>query len=200
MIEQDAIKKRFLRNQGQPSSVDPTELVCDDVIRSATHGSVKQVRVIHAPVVDDCQAKQRATTERTLLYDTIKRFGHVPMFQYLALENSVDKCGHHYTICLDLKHQWFKVLDLVRLGDDTSLTSHAEFFVSNLKETWNRHYGISKVQISHFPVEYVLTDKQGNGYDCRYYMFEYLAKWEGRKVPAILKASVVELRKILTWN
>ncbi|KAI5013943.1 hypothetical protein ZWY2020_055333, partial [Hordeum vulgare] len=92
------------------------------------------------------------------------------------------------------------VLDSIRSGDDTSLTSYVELFVSNLKETWNCHYGSSKAQISHFPIKYVLTNKQGNGYDCRYYMLEYLAKWEGRKVPDISKTSVVELHKILTWN
>ncbi|KAE8768255.1 hypothetical protein D1007_60292 [Hordeum vulgare] len=85
------------------------------------------------------------------------------MFQYLAPENSIDKCSHHYTICLHLKYQWFEVLDSIRSGDDTNLTSHVEFFVINLKETWNRHYGSSNVQISHFPIEYVLTNKQGNG-------------------------------------
>ncbi|KAI5019205.1 hypothetical protein ZWY2020_044093 [Hordeum vulgare] len=107
------------------------------------------------------------------------------MFQHLALENSIDNCGYRYTICLDLKHQ--------------RLTSHAEFFVRNLKEMWNRHYRSSKVQIIHFPIEYVLTDKQGNStYDCTYYVLEYLAMWEGRK--SISKASVDELRKILVWN
>ncbi|KAI4999815.1 hypothetical protein ZWY2020_004404 [Hordeum vulgare] len=85
------------------------------------------------------------------------------MYQHLAPENTVDKCGHHYTICLDLKNQWFEVLDSLHSGDDTSLTYHAEIFVGNLKETWNRHYGSSMVQINHFPIEYVLTDKQGNG-------------------------------------
>ncbi|KAE8795880.1 hypothetical protein D1007_29154 [Hordeum vulgare] len=85
------------------------------------------------------------------------------MYQHLAPENTVDKCGHHYTICLNLKNQRFEVLDSLHSGDDTSLTYHAEIFVGNLKETWNRHYGSSKVQINHFPIEYVLTDKQGNG-------------------------------------
>ncbi|KAI4996294.1 hypothetical protein ZWY2020_048060 [Hordeum vulgare] len=104
------------------------------------------------------------------------------MYQNLVPENIVDKCDHHYTICLDLKHQRFEVLDSIRSRDDTSLSSHAEFFVSNLKETRNRHYGSSKVKINHFPIKHVVTDKQSNGYDCRYYMLEYLAKWEGRKI------------------
>ncbi|KAI4997075.1 hypothetical protein ZWY2020_052417 [Hordeum vulgare] len=160
-IEHDAIKKRILGNQGQPSSADPADLVPDDVITSATRGSVKKARVVHAQVVDDC---------------------HVPMFQHLAPKNSIDNCGHHYTMCLDLKHQQFEVLDSLCSGDNTSLTSHAELFVSNLKETWNRHYESSKV------------------YECEYYVLGYLGKWEGIKVQAISKASVVELRKILTWN
>ena len=29
---------------------------------------------------------------------------------------------------------------------------------------------------------------------------EYFAKWEGRLVPAVTAAMVVELRKIYTWN
>ncbi|KAI4973153.1 hypothetical protein ZWY2020_028861 [Hordeum vulgare] len=139
------------------------------------------------------------------------------MFQYLAPENSIDKCSHHYTICLHLKYQWFEVLDSIRSGDDTNLTSHVEFFVINLKETWNRHYGSSNVQISHFPIEMhhirntilcpfykmmliVFERFFCCTHDCGYYMLEYLTKWERRKVPTISKASVIELRKILTLN
>lgn len=131
---------------------------------------------------------------------TLKKFIMFPMFQLLAPNNPVDKCGHHYAVCLDLKHQCFEVLDSIRSGDDDSLTTHAEFFINNLKETWNRQYGNSKVQISHFPIEYVTTAKQGNGRDYGFYMLEYLAKWEGRRVPVITDATVVELRKIFTWN
>ena len=36
--------------------------------------------------------------------------------------------------------------------------------------------------------------------DCGFHALEYLAKWEGRIVPAITAATVVELRKIHTWN
>ncbi|KAE8781161.1 hypothetical protein D1007_45605 [Hordeum vulgare] len=123
-----------------------------------------------------------------------------PMFQSLAPNNLVDKCGHHHTTCTDLKHQRFEVLESLRSGDDTILTSHVDFFINILKETWNRHHGSSNVQSSHFPIEYVLTTKQGNGYDCGYHMLEYLAKWQGIKVPSIRKACVAELHKILTWN
>lgn len=35
---------------------------------------------------------------------------------------------------------------------------------------------------------------------CGFYMLEYFAKWEGRRVPVITAAMVVELRKIYTWN
>ncbi|KAF7053680.1 hypothetical protein CFC21_061539 [Triticum aestivum] len=123
-----------------------------------------------------------------------------PMFQLLGPDNPDDKCGHHYAICLDLKNQSFEVLDSIRLGDDEDLTTHVEFFINNLKETWNRHYENSKVQISHFPIEYVTAEKQENGHDCGFYMLEHLAKWEGRWVPVVTAAMVVELRKIYTWN
>ena len=36
--------------------------------------------------------------------------------------------------------------------------------------------------------------------DCGFHALEYFAKWEGRIVPAITDATVVELRKICTWN
>ncbi|KAM3210216.1 hypothetical protein ACQJBY_064318 [Aegilops geniculata] len=122
------------------------------------------------------------------------------MFQELAPQDPHDKCGYHYAICLDLKNQRFEVLDSVRSEADKDLTMHAEYFISNLKETWNRHYKNSKVQIRHFPIEYVATTKQGNGHDCGFHMLEYLAKWEGRRVPVVTAAMVVELRKIYTWN
>ena len=37
-------------------------------------------------------------------------------------------------------------------------------------------------------------------HDCGFHMLEYLAKWEGRRVPVITAGMVVELRKIYTWN
>ncbi|XBI34961.1 hypothetical protein VPH35_120709 [Triticum aestivum] len=85
-----------------------------------------------------------------------------PMFQELAPHDPHDKCGHHYAICLDLKNQRVEMLDSIRSEDDADLTTHAEFFIKNLKETWHRHYEHSKVQIRHFPTEYVATAKQGN--------------------------------------
>ncbi|XBI31488.1 hypothetical protein VPH35_055049 [Triticum aestivum] len=123
-----------------------------------------------------------------------------PMFQELAPHDQQDKCGHHYAICLDLKNQRFEVLDSIRSEADSDLTTHAEFFINNLKETWNRHYEHSKVQIRHFPIEYVATVKQGNTTDCGFHALEYFAKWEGRVVPAISAATVIELRKIHTWS
>ncbi|XBI43866.1 hypothetical protein VPH35_108583 [Triticum aestivum] len=123
-----------------------------------------------------------------------------PMFQELAPHDRHDKCGHHYAVCLDLKNQRIEVLDSIRSEADADLTMHAEFFIKNLKETWNRHYEHSKVQIRHFPTEYVATVKQGNTTDCGFHALEYFAKWEGRIVPAITDATVVELRKICTWN
>ncbi|XBI31404.1 hypothetical protein VPH35_054970 [Triticum aestivum] len=131
---------------------------------------------------------------------TMKKYVMFPMFLELAPHDQHDKCGHHYAICLDLKNQHFEVLDSIRSEADADLTMHAEFFINNLKETWNRHYEHSKVQIRHFPVEYVATTKQGNTTDCGIHMLEYFAKWEGRLVPAVTTATVVELRKIYTWN
>ncbi|XBI86017.1 hypothetical protein VPH35_094049 [Triticum aestivum] len=123
-----------------------------------------------------------------------------PMFQELAPHDQHDKCGHHYAICLDLKNQRFEVLDSICSAADADLTMHAEFFINNLKGTWNRHYEHSKVQIRHFPVEYVATTKQGNTMDCGFHALEYFAKWESRLVPAVTAGTVVELRKINTWN
>ncbi|KAF7025681.1 hypothetical protein CFC21_037840 [Triticum aestivum] len=123
-----------------------------------------------------------------------------PMFQELSPHDPHDKCGHHYVICLDLKNQHVEVLDSIRSEDDADLTMHAEFFIKNLKETWHHHYEHSKVQISHFPTEYAATTKQGNTTDYGFHALEYLAKWEGRIVPAITAATVVELRKVHTWN
>ncbi|XBH68582.1 hypothetical protein VPH35_096696 [Triticum aestivum] len=131
---------------------------------------------------------------------TMKKCVLSPMFQELAPQDPHDKCGHHYTICLDLKNQHFEVLDSMRSEADADLTTHAEYFINNLKETWNRHYENSKVQIRHFPIEYVATTKQGNRHDCGFHTLEYLAKWEGRRVPVVTAAMVVELRKIYTWN
>ncbi|XBI63831.1 hypothetical protein VPH35_044161 [Triticum aestivum] len=131
---------------------------------------------------------------------TLKKYVMFPMFQELAPHDRHDKCGHHYAVCLDLKNQRIEVLDSIRSEADADLTTHAELFIKNLKETWNRHYKHSKVQIRHFPTEYVATVKQGNTTDCGFHALEYFAKWEGRIVPAITDATVVELRKICTWN
>lgn len=68
-----------------------------------------------------------------------------PMFQELAPNDPDDKAGHYYMVCIDLKKQRFDVLDSLRLGDDDTLRSHAEFFLDNLKQGWLRHYHGSKV-------------------------------------------------------
>ncbi|XBJ07540.1 hypothetical protein VPH35_013041 [Triticum aestivum] len=129
-----------------------------------------------------------------------KILGSILLRMELAPHDPHDKCGHHYAICLDLKNQRFEVLDSMRSEADADLTTHAEYFINNLKETWNRHYENSKVQIRHFPIEYVATTKQGNRNDCGFHTLEYLAKWEGRRVPVVTAAMVVELRKVYTWN
>ncbi|XBJ01724.1 hypothetical protein VPH35_021298 [Triticum aestivum] len=131
---------------------------------------------------------------------TLKKYVLFPMFQELAPHDPHDKCGHHYAICLNLKNQRFEVLDSIHSAADADLTSHAEFFINNVKETWNRHYENSKVQIRRFLIEYVATTNQGNTTDCGFHTLEYLAKWEGRLVPAVTAATVVELREFYTWN
>ncbi|XBI26112.1 hypothetical protein VPH35_050900 [Triticum aestivum] len=108
----------------------------------------------------------------------------------LAPHDPHDKCGHHYAIFLDMKNQRFEVLDSMHSAADADLTTHDEYFINNLKEIWNRHYEHSKVQIRHFPIET----------DCGFHTLEYLAKWEGRLVPVVTVAMVIELRKIYTWN
>ncbi|KAF7042936.1 hypothetical protein CFC21_052411 [Triticum aestivum] len=122
------------------------------------------------------------------------------MFQEFAPQDPHDKCGHHYAIFLDLKNQRFEVLSSMRSEDDADHTTHTEFFIENLKETWNRHYENSRVQIGHFPIDYVATTKQGNRQDCGLHMLEYLAKLEGRRVPVVTAATIIELRKIYAWN
>ncbi|XBI95509.1 hypothetical protein VPH35_031960 [Triticum aestivum] len=122
------------------------------------------------------------------------------MFQELAPHDPHDKCGHHYAICLDLKNQRFEVLDSMRLAADADLTTHAEYFINNLKETWNRHYEHSKfiIVISILLRDHLILFLYRA--DCGFHMLEYLAKWEGRLVPVVTAAMVVELRKIYTWN
>lgn len=90
---------------------------------------------------------------------TLKHFVMVPMFQELAPDDPKDKAGHFYTVCINLKKQRFKVQDSVRSEDDNSPHSHVDYFITNLKETWDRHYGSSKVQISNFPIKYITTTK-----------------------------------------
>ena len=36
--------------------------------------------------------------------------------------------------------------------------------------------------------------------DCGFHTLEYFANWEGRLVPVITAATIVELQKIYTWN
>ncbi|XBH67261.1 hypothetical protein VPH35_095668 [Triticum aestivum] len=234
-IEEAALQRRSSRGQGQSSSNVPAESVSEDTVRSATPGSVRQHRVVHAPPADDYEPEVKATKDQNQLYDIVKQFGNArsnskhmkelkascldrtkiiqrdatyvdlgdlaesysvtckiwdgdfhhkilrkhfaahgdfkltmkkcvlfPMFQELAPQDPHDKCGHHYAICLDLKNQRFEVLDSMRSEADADLTTHTEYFINNLKETWNRHYENSKVQIRHFPIEYMATTKQGN--------------------------------------
>lgn len=50
-------------------------LYSDDVVRSATPGSVRQARVVQHPDVDDYEPLVKATKEQNQLYDLVKRYG-----------------------------------------------------------------------------------------------------------------------------
>ena len=75
-IEEAALQRRTSRGQGQSSSNLTAEMATEDTIRSATPGSVRQQRVVHAPPAEDYEPEFRATKEQTQLYDVIKRFGN----------------------------------------------------------------------------------------------------------------------------
>ncbi|XBI89631.1 hypothetical protein VPH35_027406 [Triticum aestivum] len=75
-IEEAALQRRTSRGQGQSSSNLTAEMATEDTIISATPGSVRQQRVVHAPPAEDYEPEFRATKEQTQLYDVIKRFGN----------------------------------------------------------------------------------------------------------------------------
>ncbi|XBH84015.1 hypothetical protein VPH35_072293 [Triticum aestivum] len=62
-IEEAALQRRSSRGQGQSNSNVPAETVSEDTIRSATPGSVRQHRVVHAPPTDDYEPEFKATKE-----------------------------------------------------------------------------------------------------------------------------------------
>jgi hypothetical protein len=70
------LKRRSSRGQGQSSSDVPAESVSEDTVRSATPGSVRQARVVHAPAADDFEPDVKATKEQNQLFDIVKRFGN----------------------------------------------------------------------------------------------------------------------------
>ncbi|XBJ02216.1 hypothetical protein VPH35_021657 [Triticum aestivum] len=75
-IEEEALKRRSSRGQGQSSSNMPAQSVSEDTVRSATPGSVRHNRVVHAPPVDDYEPEVKTTKEQNHLYDIVKRFGN----------------------------------------------------------------------------------------------------------------------------
>ncbi|XBI17199.1 hypothetical protein VPH35_059304 [Triticum aestivum] len=75
-IEEAALQRRSSRGQGESSSNAPVESVSEDTIRSATPGSVRQRRVVHAPPADDYEPEVKATKDQNQLYDIVKRFGN----------------------------------------------------------------------------------------------------------------------------
>ncbi|KAI5013852.1 hypothetical protein ZWY2020_047344, partial [Hordeum vulgare] len=76
-IDEDAIKRRLLRNQGQPSFGSLDVLVYDDVYRSLTHGSVRHASLVRPPSADDFQPEFRAARERSILYAVVRHFENV---------------------------------------------------------------------------------------------------------------------------
>ena len=70
------MKRRSSRGQGQSSSDVPAESVSEDTVRSATTGSVRQHRVVHAPPADDYEPEVKATKDQNQLYEIVKRFGN----------------------------------------------------------------------------------------------------------------------------
>ena len=70
------MKRRSSRGQGKSSSNVPAESVSKNTVRSATPGSVRQTRVVHAPLVDDFEPNVKATKDQTQLYDIVNRFGN----------------------------------------------------------------------------------------------------------------------------
>ena len=76
-IEEAALERRSSRGQGQSSSSMHTESVSEDTVRSATPGSVRQRRVVHAPPADDYEPEVKATKDQNQLYEIVKRFGNV---------------------------------------------------------------------------------------------------------------------------
>ncbi|KAE8768375.1 hypothetical protein D1007_60161 [Hordeum vulgare] len=76
-IDEDAIKRRLLRNQGQPSFGSLDVLVYDDVYSSLTHGSVRHASLVRPPSADDFQPEFRAARERSILYDVVRHFENV---------------------------------------------------------------------------------------------------------------------------
>ncbi|XP_044371897.1 uncharacterized protein [Triticum aestivum] len=75
-IEDEALYRRSSRVKGQSSSNVTTESVFEDTIKSAMPGSVRQIRVVHAPRGDDYEPVVKATKEQNQLYDILKRFGN----------------------------------------------------------------------------------------------------------------------------
>ncbi|XBJ09836.1 hypothetical protein VPH35_014831 [Triticum aestivum] len=75
-IEEATLQRRSSQGQGQSSSNVPAESVSEDTIRSATPGSVRQHRVVHAPPADDYEPEVKATKDQNQLYEIVKRFGN----------------------------------------------------------------------------------------------------------------------------
>ncbi|XBI84185.1 hypothetical protein VPH35_092547 [Triticum aestivum] len=75
-IEEAALQRRSSRGQGQSSSNVPAKTVSEDTIRSATPGSVRQHRVVHAPSADDYEPEVKAAKDQNQLYDIVKCFGN----------------------------------------------------------------------------------------------------------------------------
>ena len=58
-------------------------------------------------------------------------------------------------------------------GVHIGVDNDTEFFFLEYQETWNRHHDNSKVQIIHFPIEYVRLRSKEMG---NYYLFHVFLK------------------------
>ena len=54
----------------------PAESVSEETVSSATPGSVRQHRVVHAPPADDYEPEVKATKDQNQLYEIVRRFGN----------------------------------------------------------------------------------------------------------------------------
>ncbi|KQJ90757.1 hypothetical protein BRADI_4g33755v3 [Brachypodium distachyon] len=122
------------------------------------------------------------------------------MFPFLQLwgESEKEKEGHWYSISLNINQRKFEILDSLRGPKDDELILHSGEMVLHIKRAWREHYAGAKIQIQDFTTEHIVVPMQDNIDDRGYYMIEFMKKWDGRIVPALVPDDIFEARKILT--